>query len=139
MESRRRQTANKGGGVPLPVSFPGGMPPYLCWEVSHGARSSLTAQTGIDIVPVWGGRHMAKRRIRAVDLAGDVHAGINDVALMEKYGLERQQLQDLLKRLLEAGLITHLQLYERTSLSDSDIIRAFLEFPKDPGGLSPQG
>ena len=47
--------------------------------------------------------------------------------LMEKYNLSRKQLEMVLRKLLDADLITHMQLYERTSLSDTQVTRAFVE------------
>ncbi|MGB6065988.1 MAG: hypothetical protein WBG50_14405 [Desulfomonilaceae bacterium] len=46
---------------------------------------------------------------------------------MEKYNLSRKQLEMVLRKLLDADLITHMQLYERTSLSDTQVTRAFVE------------
>ena len=48
-------------------------------------------------------------------------------AIMEKYNLSRKQLEMVLRKLLDADLITHMQLYERTSLSDTQVTRAFVE------------
>jgi hypothetical protein len=39
-------------------------------------------------------------------------------------------LEAVLRKLVDADLITHMQLYERTSLSDSQITRAFVESAK---------
>lgn len=70
---------------------------------------------------------MAKRKINALALAGDVHEGMGDTILMEKYLLTPRQLEMALRKLLEADLISHMQLYERTTLSDTQITKAFLE------------
>ena len=70
---------------------------------------------------------MKKRTINGKAVAGDVHAGMGDSLLMEKYQLSAKQLESVLRRLVEADLISHLQLYERTSLSDTQITRAFVE------------
>jgi hypothetical protein len=61
------------------------------------------------------------------DVVRDVQGGMEDTLLMEKYDLNPKQLETMLRKLLEAGLITHMQLYERTSVSDSLITRAFVE------------
>jgi len=70
------------------------------------------------------------RKINAKDVAQDVHGGMGDTLLMEKYHLNSKQLESVLRKLVEADLITHMQLYERTSLSDSQITRAFVEAEK---------
>jgi len=87
-------------------------------------------------VHVQGGRALQKlARVNVYggltkDLARDVQAGMGDDLLMEKYHLNSRQLERLLRNLVEADLITSMQLYERTSLSDSQVTRAFLETEK---------
>ncbi len=73
---------------------------------------------------------VTKRMIRAKEIAKDVHAGMGDTPLMEKYSISTKQLNDLLRKLLDANLITDMQLYERTSLSDSQVTKAFVETGK---------
>jgi len=70
---------------------------------------------------------MGRRKIKAKDVARDVHAGLGDTLLMEKYSLSAKHLEGVLKTLVDADLITHMQLYERTSLSDSQITKAFVD------------
>jgi hypothetical protein len=60
---------------------------------------------------------MEKRKIKARDVATDVHAGIGDSRLMQKYALTPRQLEKVLKQLLAGDFIDHLQYYERTTLS----------------------
>lgn len=87
---------------------------------------------------------MSKRQIRGQDVVRDIHAGMGDSGLMEKYGLSAKQLESILRKLLEADLISHMQLYERTTLSDSQITRAFVGsrgkieagLGKDPSSLT---
>jgi hypothetical protein len=67
------------------------------------------------------------RKIKAREIAFDVRAGRGDSALLEKYSLPAKQLEAVLRKLLAADLITHMQLYERTSLSDSQVTRAFVD------------
>jgi DNA-binding transcriptional regulator LsrR (DeoR family) len=67
------------------------------------------------------------KKIRAKAMAVDVHAGMGDSELMKKYGLSSKQLERLLRKLLDAGLITDMQFYERTSLSDSQLTLAFVD------------
>ena|GEM_PF-1601836 len=70
---------------------------------------------------------MGKRKIRAKEVAQDIHAGMGDTPLMEKYDLSAKQLEMVLKKLVEADLIDHMQLYERTTLSDTQITKAFVD------------
>jgi hypothetical protein len=70
---------------------------------------------------------VAKRTIKGKKIASDVHAGMGDTALMTKYDLTPKQLEKVLRMLLDYDLITHMQLYERTSLSDSTVTKAFME------------
>jgi hypothetical protein len=70
---------------------------------------------------------LKKRTINAKMVATDVHAGIGDTLLMKKYQLSAKQLEGVLRKLVDADLISHLQLYERTSLSDTQITKAFVE------------
>jgi hypothetical protein len=70
---------------------------------------------------------MAKRTINGKVIAADVGEGMTDALLMERYNLTSNQLELVLKKLYDANLITDIQLYERTTLSDSIITRAFVE------------
>jgi hypothetical protein len=70
---------------------------------------------------------MAKRTIHGKEIAADVVAGLGDSSLMEKYRLTPNQLEQVLRKLLDADLITDMQLYERTALSDSVITKAFVD------------
>jgi hypothetical protein len=67
------------------------------------------------------------RKIRAKEIAYDIHAGVGDSVLMAKYNLPAKQLEGVLRKLVAADLITHMQLYERTSLSDSQITKVFVD------------
>ncbi|MGO9569733.1 MAG: hypothetical protein ACLP5H_19550 [Desulfomonilaceae bacterium] len=70
---------------------------------------------------------MEQRTIKAKKVARDVHAGMGDSLLMKKYQLSAKQLESVLRKLVDADLISHFQLYERTSLSDTQITKAFVE------------
>ena len=67
------------------------------------------------------------RKLKANDVARDVQGGMGDTLLMEKYHLNAKQLESVLRKLVDADLITRMQLYERTSLSDIQITRAFVD------------
>jgi hypothetical protein len=70
---------------------------------------------------------MEKRKIRAKEVAQDIYAGMGDTPLMEKYDLSAKQLETVLRKLVEADLIDHMQLYERTTLSDTQITKAYVD------------
>ena len=67
------------------------------------------------------------RKVKAKDVARDVQEGMGDTVLMEKYHLNSKQLEDVLRKMVDADLITHMKLYERTSLSDTQITKAFID------------
>ena len=68
-----------------------------------------------------------KRKVKAKDLIVDIRAGLTDSQLMKKHHLTSKQLQYLFGRLLDAGQIGELELWQRTSLSDTAITKAFVE------------
>ncbi len=70
---------------------------------------------------------MQKVKISAKKMVRDIEDGVGDYALMEKYRLTAKQLEKVLRALVQADLITHMQLYERTTLSESQITRALME------------
>jgi hypothetical protein len=70
---------------------------------------------------------MAKRTVNGKAIAADVVGGMGDAWLMERYRLTPNQLEQILRKLLDANLITDMQLYERTTLSDSMITKAFVD------------
>jgi hypothetical protein len=67
------------------------------------------------------------RTIKGKEFAQDIRSGMSDSELSHKYGLTWRDLDSVLGYLVDAGLITRGQLEERQSLSDSQIIRAFVE------------
>jgi len=78
---------------------------------------------------------LLKRKINGKEVARDIHAGMGDTLLLDKYRLTGKQLEQIMRKLVEADLITHLQLYERTRLSDTQITRAFMETQEAIGEL----
>lgn len=77
---------------------------------------------------------MATRKISARQIRGDIQLGLNDVDLMNKYSLTSKQLEDVLRQLVQIGVITHMELFERTRLSETQITKAFV----DKGDFSPR-
>jgi transcription initiation factor IIE alpha subunit len=73
----------------------------------------------------------ARRTIKAKELVKDIRLGVTDFGLSEKYGLKQHEFDKVLGYLVDAGLITKDELQERQQLSDSQIIRAFVESCQD--------
>lgn len=57
-----------------------------------------------------------KRKIPLKSVVDDIRSGMNDEYLMEKYGLPPRGLRALFKKLLEAQLIGHSELYKTSAL-----------------------
>ncbi|MGO9569146.1 MAG: hypothetical protein ACLP5H_16555 [Desulfomonilaceae bacterium] len=71
------------------------------------------------------------RTIKGREFVKDIRSGKTDFQLSEKYGLTVQDFDRLLGYLVDAGLITKGELEERQQLSDSQILRAFVESCED--------
>lgn len=67
--------------------------------------------------------HSQKTRppINAKDAVADIRAGLDDHTLMRKYRVTAKGLQDLFRRLTDAGLIEDVELDRRMSLFDSTV------------------
>ena len=68
---------------------------------------------------------MTKRNLSAQSIVQDIRAGLTDLQLEEKYRIKPDAMPFLMRRLVDAGLMTDLEMYERKSLSESDLMRAF--------------
>jgi hypothetical protein len=67
------------------------------------------------------------RTIKGKEFLKDIRSGMTDFDLSQKYGLTPHDFDRVLGYLVDAGLITEGELQERQQLSDSQIIRAFVE------------
>jgi hypothetical protein len=76
-----------------------------------------------------------KRKIKAKPFVRDLRDGMSDGKLMEKYFLSPDQLQKVFQRLVDAGAINEMELFMRTSLDDSTIIKAFADIQRPVGEL----
>jgi len=63
----------------------------------------------------------------AKDLVRDVCSGMSDLELIQKYKLSPEEFHLALGVLIDLGLVTRKQLEESQQLSDSQIIRAFVD------------
>ncbi len=69
----------------------------------------------------------SKRKIKAKPFVRGLRNGMSDKELMEKYNLSESQFHKVLHKLVDAGAIDEMELFMRTSLSDSTITRAFVD------------
>jgi hypothetical protein len=76
-----------------------------------------------------------KRKIKAKPFARDLRDGMSDGKLMERYSLSPDQLQKVFRRIVDAGAIDEMELFMRTSLDDSIIIKAFADIQRPVGEL----
>ncbi len=73
-----------------------------------------------------------KRRIEinAKQFLADLRSGFDDEMLMIKYGLLPRQLQRAFRKMIEAKLITALELSNRLKITKSQVKEAFVEMGK---------
>ena len=69
-------------------------------------------------------------RIDAKKFLTDIHSGMDDEALMIKYGLLPRQLQSAFRQIINAGLATPMELSKRLSITKSQVREAFVEVGK---------
>jgi hypothetical protein len=67
------------------------------------------------------------RTIKGKEFVEDIRSGMTDLEMSQKYALTIHDFDRVLDYLVDAGLITKGELLERQHLSDSQIIRAFVE------------
>ncbi len=68
-----------------------------------------------------------KRKISGREFINDVKSGMLDETLMEKYELKPRQLQQVFRQIIEAGLMTPMDLAKRLSITKSQVSEAFTE------------
>jgi len=69
-------------------------------------------------------------RISAKEFLTDIHSGMDDEALMIRYGLLPRQLQSAFRQIINAGLATPMELSKRLSITKSQVTDAFKEMGK---------
>jgi hypothetical protein len=70
--------------------------------------------------------------VSAHDVVKDIRSGMDDQALMIKYGLSFRQLQRLFRKIIIGGFIAPLELAERLCVTKSQVSEAFVEMKKGP-------
>lgn len=68
-----------------------------------------------------------KPTIKAQEVLADIREGLADSDLMEKYGLSPEEFHSLLAYLVDTDLVSRDELVDRGQLSESQIIRLFVE------------
>ncbi len=71
------------------------------------------------------------RSINGEEFVRDIRSGMTDLEMSDKYDLTVYDFDRVLEYLVDAGLISKGELLERQHLSDSQIIRAFVESTED--------
>ncbi len=69
----------------------------------------------------------AKRKIKAKPFLRDIRNGMGDRELMGKYALSESQLHKVFHKLVYAGALDEMEIFLRSSLSDSTVSKAFME------------
>ena len=72
-----------------------------------------------------------KREIKAKEVVEEILSGMADDDLMQRYGLTPEELDSVLRHLVDSGFMTRQQLQEREQLSHSQIIKAFVDSRTD--------
>ena len=68
-----------------------------------------------------------KRKIKAKPFVRDLSLGMGEEDLMRKYALSRGQLYGVFRKLFNTGAVHAMELYMRTSLPDTGIIKFLAE------------
>lgn len=96
-----------------------------------GTQFYLYKATALDIIAKKRATKSRKRiKIKAEQFLDDIRSGIDDEALMIKYNLLPRHLQSAFRKIIEAGLITALELSNRLQITKSQVREAFVEMGK---------
>jgi hypothetical protein len=71
------------------------------------------------------------RAVNGKEFVKDIRPGMTDLEMMEKYCLAVYDFDRVLEYMVDVGLITKGELLELQHLSDSQILRAFVESSED--------
>ena len=75
-------------------------------------------------------KHKRSIRINAKEFLIDIRSGMDEEALMIRYGLQPRQLQSAFRQIINAGLATPMELSKRLSITKSQVREAFVEVGK---------
>jgi hypothetical protein len=62
-----------------------------------------------------------KRQVNGQEIVNDLHAGLSDTELMQKYRLSSRGLQSVFRKLLNAKAVTPADIYERSPFDDTTV------------------
>ncbi len=60
-----------------------------------------------------------KRKIKASEVAADLRAGLDDDAIMKKYAIAEKSLRKIIRKLLDAGVLSPEEVADRAPLEDT--------------------
>lgn len=72
-------------------------------------------------------RKSQQRPVKVAEFLEDMRSGLGDPGLMKKYHLSEANLTKVLGELLRRGFVSASQLAERSTIRDSQIMKAFVE------------
>jgi len=90
----------------------------------------LYKATVLDFIAKEHAQKSKKIEIHAKQFLVDIWSGMEDDALMVKYNLLPRHLQSAFRQLINAGLITPLELSNRLRITKSQVREAFVEMGK---------
>jgi hypothetical protein len=91
----------------------------------------LYKATALDIIAKKRAEQSKNRiKVNAKQLLVDIWSGMDDEALMVKYNLLPRHLQSAFRQMINAGLITPLELANRLRITKSQVQEAFVEMGK---------
>ncbi|HTY24534.1 MAG TPA: hypothetical protein VMC85_15460 [Desulfomonilaceae bacterium] len=91
----------------------------------------LYKATALDFIAKEDARKTKKKiKINAKQFLVDIWSGMDDEALMAKYKLIPRHLQSAFRQIINAGLITPLELSNRLQITKSQVREAFVEMGK---------
>lgn len=70
-------------------------------------------------------------KISAEEILNDITQGMEDTAIMAKYGITPRQLQRVYRKIISAGLLSPMELAGRLSVTRSQVFEAFVEAGKE--------
>ena len=92
----------------------------------------LYKASALDIIAKEDAQRKHKRSIKvsAKEFLIDIRSGMDEEALMIRYGLLPRQLQSAFRQIINAGLATPMELSKRLSITKSQVREAFVEVGK---------
>ncbi|MFH0823880.1 MAG: hypothetical protein V2B18_14110, partial [Pseudomonadota bacterium] len=66
-------------------------------------------------------------RVNSGKVLEDINSGIDNAGLQEKYNLTERQLQVVFRKMIQAGLVTPMQLASRLRITQSQVTEAFVD------------